>query len=624
MIESSTWTIALAGDACLAGDLFTSDLDKYGPEHFFGEDIRNAFLKADLVHLNLENCITTRTNSRPSVVLPFAMHPRAVSILKSIGVKHVSIANNHSLDFGEAGLQDTILALEEYQISFSGLATGSHRAAIVNTEGRSVGFVSALLIDSDEAQLYRQHNIRVIERAYLEKDLKDLSALVAEVASSVDLMVVSLHYEGDFLPTFQLDPWLNQVSLACAVAGAKIIHFHGAHHIMDLERVNGAIILRGCGGLIDDFGSNYASLTAFRQAFPGVIPDDFPLPTHGRSPFTLAHPVFRNDLAYVAFIGINEEILLLPTRNQDLVIDIDRAEQKWFKNTLERLNPTLGLEPHQDFFLVNWDYTAAFDFTAVDESIAPNHAVRYLDNISMLQQISDYKARAIAQLQLRSGEAVLEIGCGVGGDLLTLAHAVGPEGKVTGVDSSQTMIAEAQSRLGEHSNIELVVAPADVLPFPDESFDAVRFDRVLLHVENPLNVLRETLRVLRPGGRWLATEPDWDTLTIAAQEREITRHVIHTLTDGFKQGLIGRELPALAHISGFINIDIGLESIVLSRLDLTDQLFGLSSALEQAVIEKKITQAAASRWMKDLQSRDALGRFFCSLTGVGVLARKAS
>lgn len=120
-------------------------------------------------------------------------------------------------------------------------------------------------------------------------------------------------------------------------------------------------------------------------------------------------------------------------------------------------------------------------------------------------------ARSLALLSLARGERVLELGCGTGVFLPALANAVGPDGHVVGLDHNAGFLDEARRRVvtaGVSTVVTLKEADAERLPFPDASFDAVHVERVLMHLEDPEAALREVRRVLRPGGRFVAAEPD--------------------------------------------------------------------------------------------------------------------
>jgi ubiquinone/menaquinone biosynthesis C-methylase UbiE len=101
---------------------------------------------------------------------------------------------------------------------------------------------------------------------------------------------------------------------------------------------------------------------------------------------------------------------------------------------------------------------------------------------------------------------VLELGCGDGGALVTLARAVGPAGEVAGLDLSPEMIRRASARLGREGlagQTKLVVGDASSIPFADASLDALFMSFTLELFDTPEIplVLAECRRVLRPGGR---------------------------------------------------------------------------------------------------------------------------
>ena len=104
---------------------------------------------------------------------------------------------------------------------------------------------------------------------------------------------------------------------------------------------------------------------------------------------------------------------------------------------------------------------------------------------------------------LRPGESVLDLGSGSGTDVFCAAVQVGETGRVTGVDMTDEQVAKASRLRDAHgfSQVELVEARIERLPFPDASFDAVISNGVINLSPAKGLVFAEAARVLRPGGR---------------------------------------------------------------------------------------------------------------------------
>lgn len=98
-------------------------------------------------------------------------------------------------------------------------------------------------------------------------------------------------------------------------------------------------------------------------------------------------------------------------------------------------------------------------------------------------------------LVLGANDHLLEVGCG-GGLLLRDALATGA--RVTGLDHSEDMVELARDRA---PGAEMVHSKVEALPFADETFTAVAMSIVFFFLDDPVGVLRECQRVLRPGGR---------------------------------------------------------------------------------------------------------------------------
>jgi arsenite methyltransferase len=102
---------------------------------------------------------------------------------------------------------------------------------------------------------------------------------------------------------------------------------------------------------------------------------------------------------------------------------------------------------------------------------------------------------------LRAGEAVLDLGCGGGLDVLLAAEKVGPTGKAIGVDMTPEMLALSRRNAAGRTNVEFYQATIDNLPLPDSSIDCVISNCVINLAPDKPAVFHEIARVLKPGGR---------------------------------------------------------------------------------------------------------------------------
>ena len=107
--------------------------------------------------------------------------------------------------------------------------------------------------------------------------------------------------------------------------------------------------------------------------------------------------------------------------------------------------------------------------------------------------------------------SVLDVGCGMGHWTLVLGSILPERAKITGVDREPDWVKTATERAkarGQSERYRFIEGSAESLPFPDNSFDMVTCQTLLMHVADPKTVLKEMLRVLKPSGLLAVAEPN--------------------------------------------------------------------------------------------------------------------
>ncbi len=226
-------------------------------------------------------------------------------------------------------------------------------------------------------------------------------------------------------------------------------------------------------------------------------------------------------------------------------------------------------------------------------------------------------------LLLNNGLRVLDVGCGLGDDLVDMARAIGPSGTVTGVDSSEALLEIANQNIKNGpENIELVKGDALNLDFEDDSFDRCKTDRTLQHIPDPKMALAEMYRVLKPEGIMLAFDNDWETFVFSCTNKVLVRKVANYWCDSFASGWIGHYLYSYFRDLGLAEIKVYPRTLVINELEISDKVFDLFQTINNCLEENIITANEANELLMEMKDQDGSGSFFSSYTGFIVLGRK--
>jgi SAM-dependent methyltransferase len=244
----------------------------------------------------------------------------------------------------------------------------------------------------------------------------------------------------------------------------------------------------------------------------------------------------------------------------------------------------------------------------------------YLDAAARLA--SGGKRLSYERMQVAAGASVLDVGCGPATDTLTLATLVGPRGHVAGVDQDAAMIAEADRRAsaaGVADRVEHHVADATSLPFADGRFNAVRCERLFMHLPDPEGALREMVRVTRSGGRVVVMDTDWGTRSVDTPETELERRMARVLAElCLVNGYSGRRLYGMTVRAGLSDLAVDVVPLHVTDYGLWRLLSRLDLAGEIAVREGAMTADEVRRLDESWRALGDAGTFF-ALTNMVML-----
>ncbi len=129
---------------------------------------------------------------------------------------------------------------------------------------------------------------------------------------------------------------------------------------------------------------------------------------------------------------------------------------------------------------------------------------------SGIRSLETWRKEAVNRLTLERGDLVVDVGCGTGLDFALLQAAIGPEGRIIGVDLTDAMLDQARQRAAEHGwkNVELVQSDAAQYEFPTQ-VDGIISTFALTFVPDCAAVIQNGCRALAPGRQWVVLDMAW-------------------------------------------------------------------------------------------------------------------
>jgi arsenite methyltransferase len=251
-------------------------------------------------------------------------------------------------------------------------------------------------------------------------------------------------------------------------------------------------------------------------------------------------------------------------------------------------------------------------------------AAQRVERLYQTPDIVEQRRASRSLLALKPGEQVLDIGCGPGLLVMEMAQEVGARGSVTGIDVSADMLALARVRCTGHANVGVQDASATALPYAENAFDAVAVAQVYEFVDDLALGFAELKRVLKPGGRALIVDTDWDSVIWRNTDRNRMRRVIDAWHLHCPHPHLPSQLPQLIGDAGLRLERATTIPIVNATYDGETYSYGMIRTIAKFVAGKNgVSEQEAAAWAEDLISFGTRGQYYFCLNRFAFLLSKA-
>jgi poly-gamma-glutamate synthesis protein (capsule biosynthesis protein) len=270
VVEKQSVTVVVTGDVMLGRMVMQKYLEANDYTYPF-HNVADVLKNADLTFINLENPIIDDCPYHTGGYI-FCSPSESVESLKFAGVDVVSVANNHSKNYGEEGLKKTISLLEDSGIN----ATGNHNLVI-----KEIGDIKFGFLGLNKAQQSQP----VLETREFD--------LIHDSDKVVDVLIVGMHWGVEYQE--KALPGVRALARELISHGADVIVGHHPHWVQDNEVIDGVPVYYSLGNFVFDqmWSEETKKGMVVRLTFDGeeVVKEEF-LPTYIRN---IGQPEFVNN-----------------------------------------------------------------------------------------------------------------------------------------------------------------------------------------------------------------------------------------------------------------------------------------------------------------------------------------
>jgi poly-gamma-glutamate capsule biosynthesis protein CapA/YwtB (metallophosphatase superfamily) len=292
--------------------------------------------KPDVRIINLETSITTSDDFWPGKGIHYRMHPRNIGCITAANIDCCCLANNHVLDFGYLGLEETLKTLDAVRVSHAGAgdnATECARPATLDIPGK--GRVLVFAFGSPTSGVPRRWSATAnraginVLADFSEHTARRIGKEIRQVKRPGDVVVASIHWGSNW--GYEVPAEQSRFARWLIEEGIEIIHGHSSHHVRPIEIYEERLILHGCGDFIND----YESIAGYET--------------------------FRDDLALMYFVRIDlalgrlTHVRFVPMQIRKFCLNhVSVADASWLRDLLKRLGVQARLETDNSITLA-WD-----------------------------------------------------------------------------------------------------------------------------------------------------------------------------------------------------------------------------------------------------------------------------
>jgi poly-gamma-glutamate synthesis protein (capsule biosynthesis protein) len=212
-------------------------------------------VRPDARIINLETAVTRSDDWQPKGI-NYRMHPKNVPCLTAAGVDCCALANNHVLDWGRAGLTESLDSLQRANLATAGAGRNAAEAAtpaiLELPAGRRVLVFAFCSVTSGIPRSWAASEAMAGVNLLDDGTVKEVAAEVQRLKRPGDVVVASVHWGGNW--GYEIPR--RQRRLAHALvdeAGVDVVHGHSSHHPKAIEVHGGRPILYGCGDFLNDY-----------------------------------------------------------------------------------------------------------------------------------------------------------------------------------------------------------------------------------------------------------------------------------------------------------------------------------------------------------------------------------